>query len=223
MTYLEGELTLRRSLEESFSLSSRPARDALVSILRAHSSTCKQAEDVMRNEQVVLDLGDCEIGDDGAEVVADFLKLDDTVQAVWFHNCMIGPRGVKDIAEALKLNETVEELDLTQNCFGDNGAEILIQALGHNVCITCLCIRENDIAPKLLANIGYLTETRNEILIPAAVRRAVIFLIAARRIIANAGILAILPKEIVKLIAMEVYATLKEPVWINALLESERT
>jgi hypothetical protein len=81
----------------------------------------------------------------------------------------------------------------------------------------------NIIAPKARATIEYLAGTRNAILIPAAVRRASLSLIAARRNIAGAGILAIFPKEIVKMIAMEVYATRKDPIWIDALSESECT
>jgi hypothetical protein len=87
----------------------------------------------------------------------------------------------------------------------------------------CLLVDNNNNAPKLRATIMYLATTRNNILIPGVVRRASLFLIAARRNIADAGILAIFPKEIVKMIAMEVWATRKEPIWINSLTESERT
>jgi hypothetical protein len=46
-----------------------------------------------------------------------------------------------------------------------------------------------------------------------------LYLIAARRVtpIADAGILSIFPKEIVKMIAMAVYATRKDPAWIKAV------
>ena len=177
----------------------------------------------MRGELTDLNLDDCEIGDDGAEIVADFLKHDETVIGVSLHNCNIGPRGAEAIAESLKHNQTVEYVNLFENPIGDEGAEALIDALSYNVCMKWLSVFTNMIAPKLEATITYLTEARNEILIPAAVRRASLSLIAARRHIADAGNLAIIPKEIVKMIAMEVWATRREPVWINALTESERT
>ena len=175
----------------------------------------------MRGELADLNLSFCNIFDDGAEIVADFLKHNQTVKSVWFYNCCIGPRGAKAIAEALKHNQTVECLYLFDNPIGDVGAEALIEALSYNVCMKWL--DTVYVAPKLQATMKHLTETRNIILIPTAVRRASLSLIAARRNITNAGILAIFPKEIVRMIAMEVWAARKEPIWINALTESERT
>ena len=168
-----------------------------------------------------LDLSYCKIGDDGAEIIAGFLKHDKTVTEVWPYGCHIGLLGVKAIAESLKHNQPVEVMSLFSNPIGDQGAEALIDALNYNVSMEALIT--SDIAPKLQATIKYLTQTRNKILIPAAVCRASLSLIAARRNIADAGILAIFPKEIVKMIAMEVWATRKDPIWINALTESERT
>ena len=178
----------------------------------------------MRGDLTNLNLNACTIGDDRAEIVADFLKHDNTVKKVWFYNCNIGPRGGKAIADALKHNQTLQYLNLNFNQIGNEGAEALIDALNYNVCIEALFVRaNNNIASELNATLDYLTETRNKILIPAAVRRASLYLIAARRNIADAGNLAIFLKEIVKMIAMELWATRKEPIWINALTESERT
>jgi hypothetical protein len=151
------------------------------------------------------------------------LKHDETVNRLYLLSCKIGNLGAKAIAEALKHNETVEFLELSENHIGDDGAEELIDALSSNVFIGCLPVWSNKLAPEARAVIKYLTETRNKILIPAAVRCASLSLIAARRNIADAGNFAIFPKEIVKMIAMEVYATRKDPIWINALTESERT
>ena len=63
---------------------------------------------VMRGTLSVLNLFDCGICDDGAEIVAAFLKGNGTVKKVWLSSCKIGSRGVQALAEALKLNETVE-------------------------------------------------------------------------------------------------------------------
>ena len=178
---------------------------------------------MIRGELSDLNLNDCEIGDDGAEIVADSLKHNETVRKVHLDSCNIGPRGVKAIADALKHNQTVELLNLCANPIGNEGAEALIDALSYNVLMKGLIVSSWSIAPKICATIEYLTETRNKILIPAAVRCAALFLIAARRNITDAGNLAIFPKEIVKMIAMEVWATRKEPIWINALTEFKRT
>ena len=58
---------------------------------------------------------------------------------------------------------------------------------------------------------------RNTILIPAAVRSAALLLIATRRSIAGAGVFAILPREIVKMISLEVWATRKDRQWIKVV------
>jgi hypothetical protein len=140
-------------------------------------------------------------------------------------SCNIGLHGVKAIAESLKHNQTLEEMYLFLNPIGGKGAEALIEALNYNVCMGFLTVTDESVGPKLQsklqATMKYLTETRNQILIPAAVRRASLYLIAARRNIADAGNLAMFPNEIVKMIAMDVYATRKDPIWIDALTESE--
>ena len=177
----------------------------------------------MGGELVTMNLSFCPIGDNGAEIVADYLKHDETVMKVYLHRCNIGPRGAKAIAESLKHNRTVELLILYSNPIGDEGADSLIDALTYNVCIEVLNVIANRIASELRATINYLTKTRNKFMIPTAARRASLFLIAARRNITDSGNLAIFPKEIVKMIAMELYATRKDPIWINTLTESERT
>ena len=194
----------------------------MAALLREHGEA-EQASALMQGELTKLNLGFRAIGDDGAEIVADFLKHDETVKEVYLWSCNIGPRGVKAIAESLKRNQTVEEMNLDYNQIRDEGAEALIDALSYNVCMKWLPVGTNNIAPKLEVAIKYLTETRNKILIPAAACRASLSLIAARRIIAGAGNLAVFPKEIVRMIAMEVYATRKDRIRINALTESERT
>ena len=142
---------------------------------------------------------------------------------MYLYNCKIEPDGAKAIAESLKHNQTLEEMSFSYNPIGDKGAEALIEALNYNVCMNWLLVDTINVASDLEAAIRYLTRTRNKILIPAAVHRASLSLIAARWNISDAGNLATFPKEIVKMIAMEVWATRKEPIWINALPESERT
>ena len=196
------------------------ARDALAALLRQYRKE-DQAELLTHGELAELDLNRCHIGDDGAEIVADFLKHDETVRLVRLWSCNIGPRGAKAIAESLKHNQTVEEMFLNGNQIGDEGAEAIIEALNSNVCMKWL--DTGRVAPKFEVTLQHLIRTRNEILIPTAVCRASLSLIAARRNIADAGILAIFPKEIVRMIAMEVWATRNEPIWLNALTEAERT
>ena len=194
----------------------------MATLLREHGND-KQAELVLRG-MTMLNLADCPIRDDGAEIVAAFLNDDETVREVWLGVCDIGPRGGIALAEALKHNETLQDLDLNSNLIDDEGAEALIHAIvNYNVCIKVLDVSGNYVDFKLQATLDYLTETRNELLIPDAVRRASLYLIAARRSIADSGILSIFPKEIVKMIALEVWATRKDPKWIEAVSSPEHS
>ena len=97
----------------------------------------------------------------GVEIVADFLKHDETVQSVHLRTCNFGPRGAKAIAGSLKHTQTVELLNLCYNQIVDEGAEALLDALNYNVCLKWLLVGINNIAPKLWATIEYITETRN--------------------------------------------------------------
>jgi hypothetical protein len=194
----------------------------LVTLMKEHGRE-KDAEKFMQGEFKELYLGYCGIGDDEAAKVAAFIKVNDTVEVVSLSGNKIGPRGVKAIAEALKRNKKVWYLNLGDNQIGQEGADALIDALSHNVCITKLHVDLNNIAPEPEAAIKYLTQTRNAVLVPAAARRASLYLIAARRAtpIADAGDIAVFPKEIVKMIAMEVWATRKDPKWIEAVSSDE--
>ena len=177
---------------------------------------------MIAGDLTMLDLVYCEIGDDGGQIVAAFLKHDETVLSVFLIGCSIGLRGVKAIAEALKLTVTVDYLNLNHNQFGDEGAEALMNALSFNVYTTQVTLYNTKVARVAEQTIKYLTEKRNAILIPAAARRASLYIIAARSTAADAGTLACFPREIVKMIAIEIWATRKDPIWIEALSEFER-
>ena len=138
---------------------------------------------------------------------------------VWLHDCSIGLRGVKVIAGALKLNQSVWWLIYSEH-FGDECAEAVLLALDYNVCVRRLHVGRST-SDEPAAKIKHRTGKRNGFRIPAAVRRACLYLIAARRTPAQAGALAVLPKEIVKMIAMQVWATRKDPIWIEALSKSK--
>ena len=198
-----------------------PLDHALVALLRKHGKDA-QADDAIRGELLVLNLWNRPIGDDGAVTVAAFLMDDEIVLHVDLLDCTIGPRGGRAIAEALKRNKTVEVLELEVYQLVDESALALIDALNYNTRLKVLNVWANSITLQSNATIRYLTETRNKVLIPAAVRSATLCIIAARRTIANAGYFADFPKEIVKMIAMQVWATRKDPIWIRAVSSVEQ-
>jgi hypothetical protein len=70
-----------------------------------------------------------------------------------------------------------------------------------------------------------ISQTRNEILIPAAVRRASLLLVGTRRSLplSDAGMFSMMPKEIVRMVAMKVWASRRDPIWIQSLSHSQQT
>ena len=218
-THMQAEWVAGRSLEES------STRGALAALLREFGKE-KAAVALMHGHLLYLDLDVCRIGDKGAERIAKFLRHDEIVKSVWLKWCDIGSQGLKAIAQALRYNKAVELLSVTGNQFGNEFAEALIDTLNYNVCMTELRAgrrQDKTIAAELLTTLDYLLETRNKLLIPTAVRRASLCIIVAHCTRDNAGAFSGFPKEIVKMIAMQVWATRKDPIWIEVLSESERT
>ena len=189
----------------------------------SHLGGEKDAGAARRGELTELNLSWHQISDHGAKITAEFLKRNVTVIDIWLTFCAIGPHHAKVIAQAFRHNKTVDYFNIEGNHVGDYGAEAIIDVLRHNVCLTYVNLYDTNISQELQATIEYLTEIRNKTLIPNAVRSASLCIIAAGRTIDDTGVLTIVPKEIVKMIAMEVWATRKDPIWINALTESERT
>lgn len=191
-------------------------------ILLYHWAKEDQAVAAMRGELTVLNMAGCRIGFHGAETVAAFLKSTRIVVTVYLNDCNLGPRGVEIIAESLMYNRSIECLHVNDNQIRDKGAEALIEALNYNVCIKYINLYRTNIAIDSTAIITSLIRNRNAVMIPAAVRSASLLLISARRNIGNGGDLCALPKEIVKMIAKQVWATRKDPKWIKVFSEPNR-
>ena len=172
------------------------------------------------------------IGQQDMEIICEFLRKPVTcITHVGLRNGGIMPEGFKALAKALKTNRCLTVLRLDDNVINNDCVEALIDAIvNHNVSLKEIHIFATanilgEINPSSKARIRYLTETRNAFLIPAAARRASLHLIAVRR---NAnfedmGYLALIDKNIVKMIAAMVWATRDDPKWIEALSDVERT
>ncbi|KJE93094.1 hypothetical protein CAOG_003935 [Capsaspora owczarzaki ATCC 30864] len=92
-------------------------------------------------------LGDRQIGDDGAEAIAEALKVNTTMSELDLGKNQIGVAGAQSIAEALKVNTTLTTLYLDRNQIGDAGAEAIAEALKVNTTVNVLDLR--------LCHIGY--------------------------------------------------------------------
>ena len=217
------EVAATAFLETSVYSKVLPSSDEPIIALLDKCGKTEQVNVIRRGQLTELYLDGCRLGHVGTDIVAEFLRENETVKFVLLWNCNIGSGGAIAIADALKHNRTVEVLDIKDNRCASAAPELIDMLLNYNVCIKVMSVSRNQLSVKSEAKIKYLTETRNKILIPDAVRRATLFIVSARRIVADAGLLCVIPKEIVKMIAIEIWATRKDPIWIQALSEDERT
>ena len=158
-------------------------------------------------------LFECGISVDGAEAIADLLQYNLGLTHLNLSHNELGEDGILALANSLKHNTSLKKLDVDNICLL-NGEDPFIDALEHNVSLLKLSrfpTRERDTIDALLL--------RNKEEIPAAVRRAALFIIGVCQStnFDGMGDFAIFPKDVVSLIAQAVWATRKDPIWIEAL------
>ena len=81
---------------------------------------------------VHLDLGNCNIGSDGASQLASALCTNDTLQILDLGFNPIGVEGATAFAEMLLKNNSLKELSLLDDFIGDEGTQQLVDSLTHN-------------------------------------------------------------------------------------------
>ncbi|KJE95243.1 hypothetical protein, variant 2 [Capsaspora owczarzaki ATCC 30864] len=92
-----------------------------------------------------VDLWQNQIGEVGARALAETLKVNETVTWIAIWDNQIGDAGASAIAEALKVNKTVTEVVLGGNQISDIGASAIAEALGVNKTVTRLNLDKNQI------------------------------------------------------------------------------
>ncbi|KXS10840.1 RNI-like protein [Gonapodya prolifera JEL478] len=83
---------------------------------------------------------DNRIGDDGAQVVADALKINMTLTKLLLRWNHIGVDGARAVADTLKVNTTLTQLILSDNGIGVDGARAVADALKVNKTLTELIL-----------------------------------------------------------------------------------
>ena len=79
-----------------------------------------------------LNLSFNHLGDPGATLIAEVLKISKTVEILFLTNCYIGDKGTNEIAANLGKNQSLQELYLTHNNFHDDGILSLARAIKVN-------------------------------------------------------------------------------------------
>ena len=171
----------------------------------------------------VLDLSYCAMSDREAVAFADALKHNTGLKVLELTENEIWVVGLVALAKALRFNRSLQKLRFNfdhQKLVKDIEVAFF-DMLCLNVCLTSLCFN-----PKLYGDEGVGNPSlepllrRNRELIPDAVRRAALLLVGVCRSSTNyegMGDFAIVPRDVVKLIAKEVWATRTDPIWMWAL------
>ena len=100
---------------------------------------------IQNNEITSLDLRGNQIGDHGAEALADALKANTSITSLSLCWNLIGNHGAETLADALKANTSITSLNLSFNKISDHGATALADALKDNTSITSLNLMGNQI------------------------------------------------------------------------------
>ncbi len=95
-----------------------------------------------------IKLTSCDIGDEGAQLLAKKLMQNTTITKLWLVNNAIGyegDEGGKALAKVLMVNTTLDELNLNENSIGNNIAIELAKALETNTTLAKLDLGINQI------------------------------------------------------------------------------
>ena len=189
-----------------------------------------------------LNLGSNRFGDEGVFALVDGLRSNESLRKLNLSYCRISNEGAVALASLLSHDSHLVELDVSNNHIGEAGWIALANVLKQNQNLQHLSISgsfgfgkanfESAFIPVFQSNVTLLRLDgiessskiealllRNKEQIPTAVRRAALLLIGVRQStdFEGMGDFAVFPKDIVRLIAQTVYATRRDPLWIQAL------
>jgi Ran GTPase-activating protein (RanGAP) involved in mRNA processing and transport len=98
------------------------------------------------HEMESVKLGAANIDNDGVRALANALKENTTVKAIYLDNNVIGAEGASTLADAIKVNTTVTRINISSNVIGAEGATALADALKVNMSVTTINLRSNGIS-----------------------------------------------------------------------------
>ena len=112
-----------------------------------HQSLREKVVPLLLNDASVADihLRFNHIGGEGAQALAEMLKVNTTVMTIDLTWNQIGAEGARALAEMLKVNTTVTTIDLGYNSIGVKGAEALAEMLKVTSTVITIDLGGNDI------------------------------------------------------------------------------
>ncbi|CAL1149683.1 unnamed protein product [Cladocopium goreaui] len=91
-----------------------------------------------------LSLNECNLGDQGAEYLAEALAENEVLTSLSLEGNRVGDRGAARLAAALERNEALTSLSLGRNCVGGQGVKHLLDALESNYTLLTLDLASNS-------------------------------------------------------------------------------
>lgn len=96
------------------------------------------------------------------KLLADTLRDDTHVEALWLKRNKVGVAGAKALAECLRANRTLRVLDLDETALGDDGFAAICDALAENGTVRHLYARGNGLGPASGAALAKCLRGRSE-------------------------------------------------------------
>ncbi|KJE90896.1 hypothetical protein CAOG_009498 [Capsaspora owczarzaki ATCC 30864] len=109
------------------------------------SESQRKLHDFVKNASGWLWWDEKQIGNDGAQAVAEALKVNTTLTHLELRENQIGDVGARAIAETLKVNKTVMEVALSWNQISDAGARAIAETLKVNTNLRWLTLSSNQV------------------------------------------------------------------------------
>ncbi|CAF4839605.1 unnamed protein product, partial [Rotaria sp. Silwood1] len=103
---------------------------------------------------LTLDLENNQIGDNGAQYLGEGLLRNATLTELYLDNNEIGYKGAQSLGEGLQKTTTLTTLDLRKNEISDKGAQHLGEAFKKNTTLTTLNLSHNNIGDKGAQSLG---------------------------------------------------------------------
>lgn len=91
-----------------------------------------------------LNIGHCDISDEGAENILDYLMTSNSLVELTISNNDFSKEGWLYLSSALKCNQCLQTLSIDNNNIGDEELSILCQGISQNKSLRCLDIEGND-------------------------------------------------------------------------------
>ena len=160
-----------------------------------------------------VDLGYNEVGDDGAKHISDALKMNIRLTSLNLRQNNICCDGATYLAESLKANTILKNLVLLNNRIDNVGAKQLAKALEMNVVLTSFAIQNNP-GYKCISYCAFIFDRNVDIC--KIIRSCIYYIIGIRKkgYLDDMGFFGKLPKEIVFVIAKEVWASRGSCGWL---------